>query len=395
MHYWKKYACLFTCYCCFLFSAIAQDTAIRQPLKIAVFAPVYLDSAFKGNDYKLGNTNSLPRYMLPGLDFYNGVLLAIDSLQAEHAQLEVLFYDSKSLTQPLPQVLLKPELNGVSLLIASFNTRNEIKLLADFALNKNIPLISATYPNDGGITANPFFVLVNPTLPTHCAGLYHYLQRIYPTNSMVMFRRKGPFEDMIQSEFNTAGQQTAGIPLRIKTVELPDTFNVKQVTGYLDSTKQNIVICGTLNEAFGVNLVRALDESKNFPSVAIGMPTWDALKELDRMNNEIVYSTPFTYNYLRKDKTGQQLVTKYRARFQARPSDMAFKGFEALYHFGKLLLKYNNGLINHLSDKDFHLFNDFDFQPVRLSKEHLLPDYLENKKLYFIRKAGGQLKSLN
>jgi hypothetical protein len=152
MHYWKKYACLFTCYCCFLFSAIAQDTAIRQPLKIAVFAPVYLDSAFKGNDYKLSNTNSLPRYMLPGLDFYNGVLLAIDSLQAEHAQLEVLFYDSKSLTQPLPQVLLKPELNGVSLLIASFNTRNEIKLLADFALNKNIPLISATYPNHTAYT---------------------------------------------------------------------------------------------------------------------------------------------------------------------------------------------------------------------------------------------------
>ena len=44
-----------------------------KPLKIAVFAPVYLDSAFDNGNYKLGNA-SLPRQMLPGLDFYNGVM---------------------------------------------------------------------------------------------------------------------------------------------------------------------------------------------------------------------------------------------------------------------------------------------------------------------------------
>ncbi|WP_204326977.1 hypothetical protein, partial [Stenotrophomonas maltophilia] len=81
--------------------------------------------------------------------------------------------------------------------------------------------------------------------------------------------------------------------------------------------------------------------------------------------------------------------------FQGRPSDMVFKGFEAMYHFGRLLLKHNSSLISNLSDKDFGVFNEVDIQPVRLNKEHVLPDYLENKKLYFIRKAGGQLKSMN
>ncbi|HUP12065.1 MAG TPA: hypothetical protein VM187_07635 [Niastella sp.] len=395
MRYWKKYTCLFACCFLFVFSALfAQDSAFK-PLKIAVFAPVYLDSAFDGNDYKLGNTNSLPRYMLPGLDFYNGISLAIDSLNAEHARLEVLFYDSKGAAEPLNQVLQKPELTGISMIIASFNSRNEIKPVADFALQKNIPLVSVTYPNDGGLTANPFFVLINPTLPTHCEGLYHYLQRVYPTSSMVMFRKKGPGEDLIQSEFAAMARQTAGVPLKIKTVELPDGFTAQQVASYLDSTRQNIVICGSLNEIFGVSLVKALDESKNYSCIAIGMPTWDALKELDKVATEIIYSTPFTYNYLRKDKTGQQLVARYRTRFQGRPSDMVFKGFEAMYHFGRLLLKHNSSLISNLSDKDFGVFNEFDIQPVRLNKEHVLPDYLENKKLYFIRKAGGQLKSMN
>ena len=63
--------------------------------KIAVFTPLYIDSAFIGNDYKLGS-NNLPKTILPGLEFYNGIMLAIDSLQTEHASLEVNVYDTKS-----------------------------------------------------------------------------------------------------------------------------------------------------------------------------------------------------------------------------------------------------------------------------------------------------------
>ena len=74
---------------------------------------------------------------------------------------------------------------------------------------------------------------------------------------------------------------------------------------------------------------------------------------------------------------------------------MVFKGFEAIYHFGNLLLKYKNNLINHLSDKEFKLFNEYDFQPVKLKATNSLPDYLENKKLYFIKKVDTQIKSIN
>lgn len=402
--YWYKYSgmyllrkCLLPAICILWLTVTGTaQVAESKPLKVAVFAPVYLDSVFNGPNYKPGNTHSLPRYMLPGLDFYNGVMLAVDSLNAELAPVELQFYDSKSIAEPIDKIVQQPQLANASLIIAAFNSRNDIRPLADFARNNNIPLISATYPNDGGLAANPFFALVNPTLRTHCEGLYKYLQRVYPTSSMVLFRRKGPVEDMVQGIFTEMGHATQGVPLKIKIVDLPDEgFTTRQVTAYLDSTRQNIVICGSLNETFGINLVKALDESKNFPSIAIGMPTWDALKDMDDKGIELVYSTPFIYNYLRKDKTGQQLIAHYRARYQGRPSDMAFKGFEATYHFTKLLLKHNKALVNNLSDKDFKLFNEFDFQPVHQKKESPLPDYLENKKLYFIRKINGQLKSVN
>lgn len=364
----------------------AQSTI--KPLKVAVFAPVYIDSAFEGINYKLGN-NNLPKYILPGLDFYNGMLLAIDSLNAENQPLEILFYDTKSIDEPIETVLNKPELQDISLLIASFNIRNEIKPLADFSLKKNIPLLSMTYPNDGGVTNNPFFVMVNPTIITHIDAIYTYLHRNYPTENITVFKRKGATEDLILNRIETLNKKTLGIPLKLNIVELIDSFTTKEVMVQLDSTKQNIILCGSLNESFGLNLVNILAANKNYKSIIMGMPTWDGLKDIGK-NAEIIYTS--SYNYSRTDKLAQTITKNYKNKYQGRPSDMAFKGFEAVYHFSKLLIKYNKNLINHLSDKEWKLFNEYDFQAVKDNNHSIVPDYIENKRVYFIRKVDRQIK---
>jgi hypothetical protein len=53
--------------------------AQNNPIRVAIFSPIYMDSAFIGDTYKLGDAN-LPKQMLPGLEFYNGAMAAIDSL---------------------------------------------------------------------------------------------------------------------------------------------------------------------------------------------------------------------------------------------------------------------------------------------------------------------------
>ena len=375
----------------YLLPAKAQDTSAVKSIKVAVFAPLYIDSAFTNDTYKLGKAN-LPKYLLPGLDFYNGVMLAIDSLNAEKTALEVQIYDTKSSSMGIDELLEQPELQDVSLLIASFNNRTDIKPLADFAKEKNILLISATYPNDGGIEDNPNFVLLNPTLTAHIEAVYKYVHRTYPLDNITLFRRKGGTEDQIQTILGNLNKRTGGIPLKLKTIELTDSFTTQQVTAYLDSTKRNVVICGTLNEGFGLLLSKALSSSKQYPAVVIGMPTWDALRDIGT-GIDMVYTTP--YNYFRQDKLSSQLSEKYRARFAGRASDLVFKGFETMYRFSKLLIKYGPELKNNLSAKEFKLFNDFDIQAVTAEENNAVTNYLENKKLYLVHKQDGKLKSVN
>ena len=73
---------------------------------------------------------------------------------------------------------------------------------------------------------------------------------------------------------------------------------------------------------------------------------------------------------------------------------MVFRGYETTFHFGKLLMKYRNNIINNLSSNQYKIFNDLDIKPVKVRESNTVPDYLENKKLYFIRKQDGNIKSV-
>jgi hypothetical protein len=364
---------------------------IQPIVKVGVFAPIYFDSAFSDNTYKLGN--SISKSNMPGLEFYNGVMMAIDSLNAEGVNAEVFFYDTKSATEPLDKILENPVLKSLSLIIASFNNRAEVKTLADFALANKIPLISETFPNDGGIIENPYFVLINSTLKTHTDALYKYLQRTYATSNIVWIKKKGQMEDLIQSYFIDNNKKTPAIPLKVKTIELIDSFSTTDLLNKLDSNRQNILVCGTLNEGFAMSVIKTLSANTNYATQVIGMPNWDGFRDLTKPEFkavDVIYTSP--YNYPRTDKLGIYITTKYRNKFLSRPSDLVFKGYESFYHFTKLWMKHRDNLIHNLSDKSFKLFNEFDIKPVKFKKENKDPDYWENRKLYFIKKVDGQIK---
>ncbi|MBX2930424.1 MAG: hypothetical protein KF781_00595 [Chitinophagaceae bacterium] len=375
------------------------DSSTKVIYKVAVLAPIFIDSAFNGDIFKITG-NALPRKILPGLDFYNGVMMAIDSLQSEKMPLEILFFDTKSKTLPIKKVLAQKVWDSVSLMIVSFKDRNEIKPLADFAKHKKIPLISATYPNDGGVEDNPYFVLLNSSLRSHCEGIYKYIQKNHSAKNLIYIKRKGKLENDIENIFTEMGELTPSVALKYKTVILSDSFSTNQLRNALDSTKNNVVICGTVNENFGIRLVNSLTALKNYSSIAVGMPTWSGIKDFNKPSMdeitkgiEIIYSTP--YNFKRGEGFGKYLTDIYREKFYARASDWFLKGYEITYNFCHLLVKYPTDFITYLaSDTTFKIFTDFNIQPILNKNATPSIDYFENKHLYFIKKQDGAIKSI-
>ncbi|HMI61146.1 MAG TPA: hypothetical protein VK518_09565, partial [Puia sp.] len=363
--------------------------------QLAIFAPLYLDSAFDAaGNYRYDK--SFPKYINPGLEFYEGAQLALDSLQKEKASLDVRIYDTRSVTASLQQMLGDSAFQNTELIIGQITTAAELQQLATAAARLHIPFINVNFPNDGGVTNNPGLVVLNSTLKTHCEGIYRFIQRNYPTKPVVFFRKKGTQEDRLKGYFTDVDKTTASVALKIKYITLDDNFDATALTPYLDSTNQTICIAGSLDDVFDTRLCQQLAFlNKTYRTTIIGMPTWDNtdFTQPGFAGEEIIYSTPFYLNPL--DSLVKQMDQNFRTKFYSRPSDMVFRGYESTYRFGKLLLLHGKNLSGSIGEKKFKVFNDFDIMPVFLNRQTPTLDYFENKKLYFIRKTDGVVTGVN
>jgi hypothetical protein len=355
----------------------AQNTSSSQERKtIIVFIPLEIDGAFNGTDYILGN-NNLPKTMLPGLDFYNGVLMAVDSLKKSSATFDIRIIDTKQKNNSLTTLLTDSGLQKPTLIISALTNKVDTKLIADFALAQQSPMVSAVFPNDAGVTNNPFFTVLNPTLKTQCEAIYNYIQTNFSKNTILYLKKKGATEDYIQNIIVDSNSKTSKSFLNI---DATDSISFADIAPYLDSTKQNILLCGSLKESFGYSIVKLLNDNPAYKSTIIGMPTWDGEKSFNVTNVEIIYASPFYFNG--NEKLLKQLTAAYKLKYLGRPSDQFFKGFESMLYF-----------TNGLSAKPIPVFNSFKLMPVFNTDNKSQVDYLENKNLYFFRKQNGQIKS--
>ena len=367
----------------FLVAGILQAQEILRH-KIAVFTPLYLDSTFDATgSFKYEKTGA--KFVTPGLDFYYGAQLALDSLKKTGAPLEVFIYDSRS-KETMNQQLSKPEMKDVEMIIGETNAV-ETRVLADAALHKKIPFISATFPNDAGETNNPYFVILNSTLKAHVESIYRFLQKYHSLDKIVVFRKPGKQEDLIKHDFNEFTKTTVSAPLNIFFVDAGADFSSQTLVAHLDSTKRTVVIAGSLDETFGMKLTQTLSAlNKKYPVRVIGMPTWDNI-HFNRMNDlEIIYTTPFYYN--RGSTLENELATEYFSTMSVKPSDFFFRGFETTLRFALLLLDAGKDVSSSLSRKGNTVFTPFDIEPVFKDQTKMSLDYFENKHLYFIKVFG-------
>ncbi|HTJ12279.1 MAG TPA: ABC transporter substrate-binding protein [Dinghuibacter sp.] len=372
--------------------AAAQN---NKTYAVAVLAPLYLDSTFDaGGAYKLGK--QYPRYSFNGLEFAEGARLALDTLQTQGNQIQCVIYDIRSAGQTITELIANHQLDSIQLIVASV-TGGDYATLAAFAQMRGIPFVSATWPNDGGISANAYTCLLNPTIATHCEGIYHFIRMNHPTHQILYVRRSGPMEDRLEGYFKKLNDGGGTPVLPIQTVSV-DTVSPSALLPYLDSNRYAVIVCGSLDDAFGASLVRTCSGlASTYPMTLIGMPSWESNRLLD--NPELrqmpyLYSTAFLNPDL--DSVGNQyaFTQRFIGLAHTKPGDMAFRGYESAFLFTNLLLRYGATMFAHAGEVNFQTYTPMDIKPVFLQLNSSVPDYYENKHIYILRRQNGVVAKL-
>jgi hypothetical protein len=371
-------------------NAQADSSNAFPTYRVGIFAPLYLDSMFSNGNFKF--KQGIPKSLMPSIDFIQGAQIALDSMRMGKENIEASIYDTRSYTRNIPYLINNKNIDSLDLIIGSVKDA-DYKQLADFALAQHIPFISATYPNDGGITSNPFTVIINSTLKAHCEAIYSYLLQNHGTDQIFLCRKNGSQEDKVAAYFKALNEQDGKPLLPIQILNAADSLpSVDLLKPKLNSYRKTVIIGGSLDEDFASSLATACYTLHDSTITLIGMPNWDGFASLHKKDIEglpVYFTSP--YFNAKLDNYSKMLTAAYLKKFKIKPSDMAYKGFETVYLFTRLLSKYPNDLISHVNDKTEKVFCDYNIRPVMLKKGNTTPDYFENKHLYFIKLLNGNI----
>lgn len=370
------------------------DTA-NVSRKIGLFVPLYLDSIFKAQQYRYGK--KFPRFTLQGLEFYQGAKIALDSFSTIEPTIELFVYDNKSDSLSVDSIISTHKHPKFDLIIGAVKDEDLLSL-ANYAKSQKIPFVSATLPNDEGISNNPYFIILNPTLKTHCESIFSYLLQNHSSDHIVLIQKSGNQEDRVVSYFTNINEQDSLHLLEFQSIKLDSNYN--SVSKYLDSTKKNIIIGASLDENFTINLATSLKSiSKTYEIMLIGMPNWNGFNAFGKNSVTNLKDFPvfFTSSYYndKTDSISDMIQNAYLINYKGKPGEFTYKGFETMYYFSKLHFsgKLDN-LLSELNDSKYAIFSEYHFLPAINNKTKSI-DYFENKHLFFLKKINGRLTKMN
>ena len=184
----------------------------KDRYNIAILTPLYLDSVDLAK-----NLAHIPKFMMPGIDFYQGAIIAADTLKKAGYKLDIYIYDSKSNFFNVNNLIESDKLDSMDLIIGNASV-SDLKLLADFAKKKLINFVSA----------------VQPRLASHIEKMHKHMNSKYPEDNVIFINRNTSAEKNALGYFKN--DLLNSLPSRFSEIELTsDELNIKQVLSKLDS----------------------------------------------------------------------------------------------------------------------------------------------------------------
>lgn len=322
--------------------------------------PLYLDS--------LGGlqTVTISARVEQFLDFYEGVLLAVDSLKNQGYKIDLHVYDTERNSDKM--VALAKELDDLRPdLIIGPVYGSVYKAILDNLENKHIPVVYPLSSRSEGFGRYPNFIQVNASFGAVAEKMMQWLDGQRYQANVVYINLVGT-EDADWMEKKAFREQ-------LKLREGIQSFNWRLDQIMLDSLRtmllpdrENILILPASKEADVskvLPLISAL--SDGYQITVLGLPEWQTFTSVDHETFYKLNTKLFSYSYV--DYQSPEAVAfadKFRKYFYTEPGSLVFKAFDMGLYFIGLAAKYRDKTLEALEyDDRATSFSRFRFNKIK------------------------------
>ena len=365
----------------------------KEEYNIAFFLPFRADEAnaidvdkiIKG-DVQFSSKTSV------ALQFYEGALLAIDSLKRQHLNAKVFVYDIDDKDSlAVVNIIKKPELASMDLMIGPLYGSGFVPV-ANFAKEHSIAIVSPFTQVNKILFNNPYVSKVSPSVTLQVEQMAHFVVDTFKTQNIILVNNLNPKEASFFNAFKT----TANADLLKAGLAASDSvkiaFGVGNTQSMLSTTRVNVVILPSNNQSYVTEFISQLNTFKDkYKIVLFGLQNWVNFDNLDfeYLNNLSLHLPSNTYiDY--KNIATQNFIKAYRDIYKTEPETYVFQGYDITLSFISFLQKDGTGFLKNLSENKYQgLSNNYQFAQFPADSG------FENKFVYILKYQDYQLIKAN
>ena len=322
------------------------------------------------------------------LDFYQGFKVGLDALSAEGANFKLNVLDTRDDAGENARIAKLDEVQDAALVVGPVYPK-EIQVFGfnaqlDEALQ--ISPLAASMPSEFNFSN---LVTVTAPLPVHVRALATHIADQYQQGDVVILYRT-PDESSRQLLTPLKAEIRRLKNGNIRVVEVEDDTSLESRV-HLEG--KNLIVLATTNK-YEISPIlaelRRLQEELSYDIRLFGHPNWSKLG-FDAEDGLAAFNTRITTSYYVDDSAAdvRRFDQQYRSEFGVAPTEFAYKGYDAAYYFGSLLVKYGADYRSHLEDTAYEgLHNDFKWEYSPTS------GYV-NSAISILQYGGGDFRPVN
>ncbi len=322
----------------------------NRPFNVALMLPLFIERNFPAQvpddldreearklypDH-IWDMNELYHETVPFLEFYEGALIAVDSLVKAGLSVNLNVYDTRRNTDNVRAILQKPGFRNTDLIIGPVYPEN-MKIVADWALQNRVNIVSPLTSRTELLAGNPYLFQVTPSASVELEQASVFISN-FASSNFVLVHKNDLFEiNMVNAFKNNIFRHfsyNSGFDNLVfkEVLYINPTVNIEQS---LVRGEKNIVIIPSSDQAFVSDVLMRLNIlSRAYDITIFGLNDWQRFANLEveyLHNMELHFASPFFIDY--DNENVKDFLRRFRDKYKTEPSHYGFQGYDIMFYF--------------------------------------------------------------
>lgn len=285
------------------------------------------------------------------LQFYEGVLIAMDSMQNQGINAVLHVYDTQNNAESVRKIIYSEDFAKTDLIIGPVypEVQGDVARLAAY---NGIPMVSPFASRSDDIQNNPSYYQINPDREYITEETAEMVTEEYFNSNIIIVRMsayegtpEGRLVDLIREKLYNSGNlnKINGARFTVYDLKNEGTFGLRRI---MSNDRENVVIIPTsqagdlsiaisninnLADDYSITLIGTSNYQQRYPSIEVA----------HFHNLKLKYIYPYWVDYDNPETIS--FIEKFKSNFATEPNSFGMQGFDVAYYFMNALRYYGTG----------------------------------------------------